>query len=137
MKIWIVSKKRFPSCELSAMRLGIILSPHSMRNMKDKFLKSCSGCKCKESKVNLLTQVVEEWVLMTPPCSRGWRRVRLLQWVTACLSIAAVQKFVHVLELPRHPHKVSDVPMEEPEWRERDTTPQQKKDETTGVRSLA
>ena len=50
--------------QLDAMNLGIFLSPHSMREMKDTSLKSCSGSKWKNIILILLTQVVEEWVLI-------------------------------------------------------------------------
>ena len=47
-----------------------------------------------EIRVNLLSLVVEEWELMTPPWLKKWSRVRLTQQVTACLSISALQKLL-------------------------------------------
>ena len=35
VKIWICPKKRLPDCKLAAKNCGIIMSPHSMREMKD------------------------------------------------------------------------------------------------------
>ena len=46
--MWIVRKKRLPSCKLDAMNSGIILSPHSMREMRD-ISQELSGCKWKEA----------------------------------------------------------------------------------------
>ena len=44
LKIWTGQKKRLPICELTAMNLGIILSPHRKREMKDTSFKSWNGC---------------------------------------------------------------------------------------------
>ena len=38
----------------------------------------------------MLPPEVEDWILMIPPCCKVWRRVRLQQWVFACLSITTV-----------------------------------------------
>ena len=64
---WRGRKKRLPSYKLAAMNFDIILSPRSMREMKDTSLNDWSGCKWKKIGMNLLPQKVEEWVLMTPP----------------------------------------------------------------------
>ena len=61
---------------------------------------------------------VEEWVLMIPLlCWKVCSKVIVQQRVTACLSISACQKILHVQEIPEHPH----VSVEEPERVERET----------------
>ena len=52
-----------------------------------------------------LPQVVEDWVMMTPPQLTWWSQVRLLQRVTAFFSISTVLSVLHVVELPRQPQK--------------------------------
>ena len=66
LKFCIGQKKSLPSRKLAAMNFDIHLSPHSIREMKDTSLKSWSGCTWKNITLMLL-EVVEEWVLMTPP----------------------------------------------------------------------
>ena len=36
-RIWIGPKTRLPSCQVAATNFGVILSPHSIREMKDTF----------------------------------------------------------------------------------------------------
>ena len=59
-----------------------------MLEVTDISLKSWSGYNWKIIRLDVLPEVVEEWVLMTPPLLMVWSRVRLLQRVTTCLSSA-------------------------------------------------
>ena len=61
---WKGLKRRLPSCKLAATKFGDILSPHSIRETKHIFLKTRSGCTRKIINVDLLPQVVEDWVLI-------------------------------------------------------------------------
>ena len=76
LKVWIGLKKRLPRHKLAATNCGIFLNLHSRREMKDISLKSWR-CKWKNISVDLLPQIVEEWILMTPTRLKEWGRVRL------------------------------------------------------------
>ena len=56
-------KKWLPSCKHAAMKFGITLNPHSMREMKETSHNSWSGCKWKSISLNPLQHVGEEWVV--------------------------------------------------------------------------
>ena len=84
-----------------------LLSPHGIRETKRYLSQELQW-------VWKMLQVVEDWVLITPPSWKWWSRVRLLQRVTACLSISTVLTVLHLLERPGHPQS-SDVSVEEPE----------------------
>ena len=80
-KMWTGLKMRLFSCKLAATNFGIILSPHSEREMKYSICQSWSGYIRKKTSPNLLLLVVEDWALVS--------RVLLQQRVT---------------ELPFHPN---------------------------------
>ena len=67
-------------------------------------------------RLNLLPEVVEDWVLMKPPVLKWWNRVRLQQRVTACLVISTVLAVPHVLVT-----ESSDDLVQKPEQVERET----------------
>ena len=74
--------------------------------------QSWSGCMWMQISLNLLLLVVEERVLMIPPSVQGWNRVRLLQRLTACISISTVHSVLHVLGDLQATPKSSNVPLE-------------------------
>ena len=91
-KMWTGLKMRLFSCKLAATNFGIILSPHSKREMKYSICQSWSGCIRKKTSPNLLLLVVEDWALVS--------RVLLQQRVTELLfhpnssvSTTCLQKF--------------------------------------------
>ena len=55
-------------------KLGFILSSHSTRETKHLF-----WMQAEENQPECSAQVVENWVLMAPPCLKWWSRLRLLQ----------------------------------------------------------
>ena len=79
------SKEEVAQLLARCMNCGIVLSPHSMREMKDIYPKTRSAFKWKNISLDLLPQVVEEWALMTPLSLNEWGRVRLLQRVDRLL----------------------------------------------------
>ena len=79
---------------------------HHEPTQKTRAEGCCGGCKWQKISLDLLPSGVEEWVLVTPSYMKRWSRVRLLQRVTACLSILTVQTVLHVLGIPRTVTKV-------------------------------
>ena len=66
LTFWRGRKRRMPSRKLAVLSFGIIVTPHSMREMQDISLQSWNGWK--KNCLDLLPQAVEELVLMTPLC---------------------------------------------------------------------
>ena len=75
LDICTAPKKRLLSYKVAATKLGVILCPYSIREMRYIIRPIWSGCIRKKISLNLLQLVVEEWVLMMSLYSKGWSRV--------------------------------------------------------------
>ena len=61
LKVWTGLKMRLRSYKLAVTNFGIILSPHSICEMKHIIRQSWSGCTWKKTSPNLLFLVVADW----------------------------------------------------------------------------